>query len=266
MPDTLYTIPFSHYCEAGRWALQASGSAFREVQALPGLHRLPFLFPAKDDSGDRVTPYVLPSNPTTLNATARPVLRSSWDILAAANRGGVPEDVKETLDAVVGPAERSLFYSFVLDDPCFDCLVAQASWVQRALWAVAGGRIKGVLRRMMVRDEAFLQGERARLADAWQQLTDTLQGGSSPFGLLPDGQPNAATIALCAVAGVILSPEHYYGGAITAIPLERWPPGLRDLRAQYVDTPLGRYILHTYRDTRMLWRQPSLDNKGGSKL
>lgn len=127
MPDTLYTIPFSHYCEAGRWALQASGSAFREVQALPGLHRLPFLFPAKDDSGDRVTPYVLPSNPTTLNATARPVLRSSWDILAAANRGGVPEDVKETLDAVVGPAERSLFYSFVLDDPCFDCLVAQVT-------------------------------------------------------------------------------------------------------------------------------------------
>jgi glutathione S-transferase len=35
---TLYTIPFSHYCEVARWSLEAAGEPFEEAPFLPGTH------------------------------------------------------------------------------------------------------------------------------------------------------------------------------------------------------------------------------------
>ena len=34
----LVTIPYSHYCELGRWALEYAGMEFREVKYAPGYH------------------------------------------------------------------------------------------------------------------------------------------------------------------------------------------------------------------------------------
>ena len=39
MPHTLITIPFSHFCEKARWALDATGVGYREEGHPPGLHR-----------------------------------------------------------------------------------------------------------------------------------------------------------------------------------------------------------------------------------
>ena len=39
----LLTIPYSHYCEFGKWALQASGAAFDEQAFGPGGNVLPLL-------------------------------------------------------------------------------------------------------------------------------------------------------------------------------------------------------------------------------
>uniref|UniRef100_A0A7S1SGN4 GST N-terminal domain-containing protein n=1 Tax=Tetraselmis chuii TaxID=63592 RepID=A0A7S1SGN4_9CHLO len=244
--NTLYVIPFSHFCNAGRWALQASGIPFREVHALPGLHRLPFIFPAKDSSGDRVTPYLRKSDGE--------FVRSSWDILEWAGRGAVPAEVKGLLDGVVGPAVRSIFYSHVLDHPYFDKQVAQSSWAQQAIWSVAGGKIKGVLKGLMVKDDEYIAGEMEKLATGWANLTEMLQreGEGNPFRILDDGKPNSSCIALCAIAGALLGPENQFGGAVESIPLEYWPEGLASLREQYRATPLGEFILSTYKETRML--------------
>src|SRR5271168_4965983 len=39
MAHTLITIPFSHFCEKGRWALDATGVGYREEGHLPIAHR-----------------------------------------------------------------------------------------------------------------------------------------------------------------------------------------------------------------------------------
>jgi len=39
VPHTLITIPFSHFCEKARWALDATGVGYREEGHPPGLHR-----------------------------------------------------------------------------------------------------------------------------------------------------------------------------------------------------------------------------------
>jgi glutathione S-transferase len=39
VPNTLITIPFSHFCEKGRWALDVAGVGYREEGHSPVLHR-----------------------------------------------------------------------------------------------------------------------------------------------------------------------------------------------------------------------------------
>jgi hypothetical protein len=34
----LYTIPFSHFCDLGRWSLQRANVPFTECPRLPGFH------------------------------------------------------------------------------------------------------------------------------------------------------------------------------------------------------------------------------------
>lgn len=240
--NQLYVISFSHFCEAGRWALQASQVKFNENRALPGLHRL--LFPAKDSSGDKVTPFVKKPDGS--------FVKSSWEILEWSGRGAVPADVKGTLDERVGPAIRSVFYSYMLDHPSFGTQIAQSSMFQRALWALAGRVIKGVLRDLMVKDDSYVEEQKAKLAMGWQALEEKMHGATNPFQTMPDGKPNSACIALCAIAGAILAPENQYGNVIKAVPLDDLPDGLREIIHRYRATPLGEYILKVYKEQRML--------------
>ena len=40
MVPRLITIPISHYCEKGRWALERAGLPYREERHVQGIHRL----------------------------------------------------------------------------------------------------------------------------------------------------------------------------------------------------------------------------------
>lgn len=52
----LYTIPFSHYCEAARWALQVGGIPFKEWAYHPGQ-------PVTDSQPLRLSPLASPALP-----------------------------------------------------------------------------------------------------------------------------------------------------------------------------------------------------------
>ena len=113
----LYVLGVSHYCESARWALQASGkSNVSEIGALPGLHRV--VFPTKPGDPNKVTPFLM--------TREGEVIGSSWDILSWCGRGTVPDDVKSCIDESIGPAVRSVFYSYSLQHPSFDKVVDQA--------------------------------------------------------------------------------------------------------------------------------------------
>lgn len=139
MPD-LVTIPFSHYCEKARWALDRAGIPRRERAALPGLH----LWLTRG-RGARSTPHL------ELDDGRR--LTDSSDILAwaEAQRPGslLPEDsaarrevleLEELFDTRIGPHSRRLAYRAIFEDGGFLAPLFQecsAGWQRRVAPAVA---------------------------------------------------------------------------------------------------------------------------------
>nr|HEX4312655.1 glutathione S-transferase family protein [Kofleriaceae bacterium] len=116
MTTRLITIPFSHYCEKARWALERCGVDVREDGHLPLLHWAA----AKRAGGGRTVPVMV------VERGAKP-LTDSTDIVAWADaqRPGalLPEDaaqraealaIEDELDLQLGPATRRVAYSFLL--------------------------------------------------------------------------------------------------------------------------------------------------------
>src|SRR5688572_11560792 len=109
--NLLITIPFSHYCEKARWALDRGGIPYREDGHLPMLHWLP----ARRAGGGRTVPVLVTHD--------RQVIGDSTDILRWAERAGagglVPEHpaeraevdrLEDWFDEVLGPHSRRWAY------------------------------------------------------------------------------------------------------------------------------------------------------------
>src|SRR5262245_37734876 len=113
VPDVtarLITIPFSHYCEKARWALDRGGITYREEGHLPMLHWLS----SRRAGGGRTVPVLV---------TGDRVIRDSTDILRWAEDAGagglVPDDpaeraevdrLEDWFDDVLGPHSRRWAY------------------------------------------------------------------------------------------------------------------------------------------------------------
>ena len=122
MVPRLITIPFSHYCEKARWALDRRGIAFVEEGHLPVLHTR-----ATRAVGGRSTPLLVIDD-----GGQRRSLTDSTDILRYADTAGTrgerlfpPADsavggevaaLEDRFDEVLGPHARRLGYFFLLDD------------------------------------------------------------------------------------------------------------------------------------------------------
>jgi len=113
----LITIPFSHFCEKGRWALDLARVPYREDAWPPGVHRLPL-------ARRRAT-----TAPVLVLGDGR-VLRESTDIVRHADDaaglglfGATPaeraeiETLVDRFDRVLGPEVRLGVYARILDDP-----------------------------------------------------------------------------------------------------------------------------------------------------
>lgn len=136
----LLTIPYSHYCELGKWSLSAANIPYDEQPFAPGMHVLPLLslrlgghdrhishssavtaVPAADaipsTSG---TKSHRPHHATAVPACCMPdgrVLVDSWAIVSesAAALGLPPPDAKlqTLLDEQIGPLVRQALYDII---------------------------------------------------------------------------------------------------------------------------------------------------------
>ena len=117
--NTLVTIPFSHYCEKARWALDWCGVPYRERAFLPGAHLL-----ATRRHGSPTVPQLLVEDGS--------VLTDSSDILRWADaRAGEPrrlfaadaarraatDALEDDFDERLGPATRLWAYAHGLARP-----------------------------------------------------------------------------------------------------------------------------------------------------
>jgi glutathione S-transferase len=242
----LITIPVSHYCEKGRWALDAAGLAYREDRYPPAIHRLV------------VARYGAPTAPVLIDGGA--VYRGSDRILAyaATQPGGahlMPADpaeraeverLLERFDRRLGVDSRRWIYSWVLDDvPTFLALLGSGLGDR-------GRRVLGMLHpavRPLIR-QAFRVGRTAR-AEAKQGVeavfaeADAQRDGST---YLVGDRFTAADLTFAALGAPLVAPPTY---GVTLPPTDETPDEMRAAIERWRSTASGAAILTIYERHRL---------------
>lgn len=247
----LQTIPYSHYCELARWALQLNGVHFDEVPHLPGLgFRVADLrgndHLTKTGSFPGISSNISTKAERRRRRTAVPclalpdgqVIKDTWEILNFAYHAGgvketfVDEELKLKMDLEFGPAARVIVYYYLLDTPLFDRLVDECgSLHERLVFRMGRDRIAPEMRALMGINEASCSAATVAVRDFFEYASKRVQQRKRPSLRLRErsGQLDRAgmfmaippeDLAFSALAGILLVPPQY-GGA-------RWISGGKD--------------------------------------
>jgi glutathione S-transferase len=243
----LITIPFSHYCEKARWALDATGVAYREEPHAPLAH-----LRATRAVGGRTVP-VLVHDDRVLCDSTEIVLHA--DALARPGRRLVPEDpgvreralsIEHDLDETLGVDARLLVYWYQLrDDVPARAFVGKMMRVRSPLVqrVVAPLLRRIIFRKYQVSEETAAFAE-TRVRATFARLGEDLTAGR---GYLVAGRFTLADLTLASLASPLLGPpEHPVMGRVKG----GVTPGLAALRAELSATPVGQHALRVYREHR----------------
>jgi glutathione S-transferase len=239
----LVTIPFSHFCEKGRWALDRAGFEYRELQFAPVLHRLAVM------PLGSVTSPVLVDAPRVIGGTneiiefADASLPESERLLPSdpARRAEV-DALVERFDEHVAPDARLWLYSWATEDPkrLSDFTIDSMPRAQKPL--VRKGA--PVIAKALI--DYFKIGPETHARSA-ERVSDELDFVS---GLLADGREylvgdsfTAADLAFAAFVGPILDIPSYGGKKYSSPPT---PAGLAEQAATWSATPACKWVAGLY--------------------
>ena len=242
MPPRFITIPFSHYCEKARWALDRSGIDYIEEPHVPGFSGIA----ARRAGGKRSVPVLAIGDGT--------VLSDSTDILRWVDRNsGGPQlfanaaaaALEDDFDLRLGPAARRVAYQPLLAWPQLpNVLFSRAPRWEMQLRPVLGKLLvrgirsglriddAGVARSKIVIDEIFAKVE-ALLADGRRYLT----GNSF----------TAADLTFAALAAPLVWPDGYAKKFDNTYEL---PADVLAMFDHYRATVAGAFILRMYDEHR----------------
>jgi glutathione S-transferase len=254
--NTLITIPFSHFCEKARWALDFVDASYQERSFLPGLH---------------LTGTVLRGRGKTVPVlqTGDECLTDSSDIVqwADQHRGrGVTSllgsneaertailALEDRLDKNLGPAARLYAYFYLLDDlPLLTRLVGDS---YRPAARAALQPFMGLMRSFIRKGYRIHSESAAKAADRMQKLfaeLDTLRAPGQRY--LVGSQFSAADLTLAALAQpVLLWPEGIYradGRRDKDDPIRHLPEPYAAFVRTLRDTATGQLCRELYQDKR----------------
>ncbi len=242
----LVTIPFSHYCEKARWALERGGVTFVEETHAP-------LFAwrgALGAGGKRTVPVLV---------TDDAVIAESSDILRWVDAHGRPPEpffpaelpevasLVETFDRRLGPATRRVGYFHVLrSDRSFvhDLLTTDVpAWEARAVRAL-GPAIPLAIRYGLKVDDAGYRRSKKAIDEVFASVNERLADGRRT---LAGDAFTAADLTFAALATPIVMPPAYarrFGG------LARLPAALTAIRDEALATPAGAFAMRIYETER----------------
>lgn len=244
MTARLVTIPFSHYCEKARWALDRAGIAYTEDGHLPLFHYLA----TRRAGGGRTVPVVVEDGH---------VIGDSTDIVtwADAHRPGslLPPDPAEALaleddfDRQLGPAARRWAYFHLM--PQRQAIAIMASVVPR--WQFAALRVVrplafGLMRRGLKIDAAGVERSRGKIEETFARVGEMLRDGRR---YLTADRFTVADLTFASLATpVLVPPEH----PMPMPSVDMFPPEARGQIDRWRASPAGKHALRMYAEHRRL--------------
>jgi glutathione S-transferase len=248
---TLITIPFSHFCEKARWALEHAGVPFHEEGHVPGLHRFavrrargrPGSVPVLVVEGQGI----LDDSPLIVR-WADNQARADRKLLPAAGTALLDEALalERHLDVDLGPHVRRLVYFHVLSDRArlLALMGIATPRLEHAIVRAGLPVLTRLMRRAMRIDAAGAARSREKVLRVFDEIGRRLADGR-PY-LLGD-RFGAADIAFASLASPLIAPPEF---PLRELTLESAPP----LHAAEVvalrDTPAGAFALRLYREQR----------------
>lgn len=201
----LITIPFSHFCEKARWALDRCGIAYEEEGHLPVFHYLA----TRRAGGTRTVPVLVDGDT---------VVRDSTDIIAWADAkrpgalipiAGAREllDIEDDLDNHFGPATRRWAYFHLLPNRAADRYITAGvpRW-ERTLLKVTRPAAVAYLRRGLKIDEAGVERSRKKIADTLARVDQIIADGRR---YISGDRFTVADLTFAALAAPILLPANH---------------------------------------------------------
>lgn len=243
--NRLITIPFSHYCEKARWALDRARVAYVEEPHLPLISGLM----ARRAGGTRTVPVLV---------TDDDVIADSTDIVAWCDARGRADALfpdgelgaevralEEGFDERLGPHGRRLAYAAVLPSrPASDSLFTSVpSWEARTVRATFP-LVRGIMQRALAINPATVARSRSIVDEIFAQIGARLADGRR---YLAGDRFTAADLTFATLSAPLIAPAQY-GGPLP--PRSTWPAEY----ATYIDamraTPAGRFVQRIYAEER----------------
>jgi glutathione S-transferase len=247
MRARLVTIPFSHYCEKARWALDRAAVEYVEEPHVPMFAWLPAL-----RAGKKKTVPVL--------VTDEEVLTDSHDILAWVDRRVpdvklYPEDIasevvrlESLFDKKVGPAARRLAYHALMKDlPALRDLFSMRApkWERAATGALLPMMIRMMKRGLKIDDRGAARSAE-QLAAASAEIEAQLEKSGGPW--LFGDRFTAADLTLAALMTPLVVPPSFADAHLCESMLTSEPA--RAMVARHRDTPAGQLVMRAYERER----------------
>ncbi len=244
----LTTIPFSHYCEKARWALDHAGADYVERRVLPGFHVPAVAWDGRGSRGrwDKAgSPYSTPllrlDDGTVLRDSAAIVRWAAGEVLVPSPEVG---RVEAALHDTLGVWTRWLAYRFLLDRPELLVWVAEhnVGAAQAGAFRVLRPLLVGRLRAALGIDPARTERVVARIFAA----LDDVEARAAGAYLVGDWFTAADLALACMLAPLVLPPA--YGASLP--PPELLPDGYRALVERARAHPAGDRALRLFADHR----------------
>jgi glutathione S-transferase len=248
MTTTLITIPFSHYCEKARWALDRCGISYEERGHLPLFHYLS-TYPA---ARGRTVPVLI---------DGKTIVKDSTDIVAWADSKrpgtlipiGNAQDVltiEDDLDNHLGPATRRWAYYHLLPNKNADRYITNGvpRW-EKAMLGIARPLAVRLLRRGLNIDEAGVERSRKRIEDTFDRIEHIIGDGRR---YIAGDRFTVADLTFASLAAPVLLPEHH---PVQTFELALFGDAAREQIQAWRARPAGQFGLRLYADERAALRR-----------
>ncbi len=243
MTTKLITIPFSHYCEKARWALDRVGVDYEEDGHLPVFHYLATL----RAGGKRTVPVLI---------DGKTIVRDSTDIVAWADarRPGslIPiagaQDaltIEDDLDSHFGPHTRRWGYYYLLPskEAVQHITVGVPGW-EKSLLQVSKPAAVAFLRKSLKIDDAGVERSRQKIEDTFARVEQIISDGRR---YLTGDRFTVADLTFAALAAPVVLPA---GHPVQTFDVDLFPEVAREQIRAWRARPAGKLALRLYADER----------------